>query len=354
MIGQGGLVEQARRIESLDTLRGFAALSVCWFHFTGNLLVGEGLLRGTGTYGWLGVQVFFVITGFVIPLALYREQYRPVHYKTYLLKRFARLYPPYLASIAVVLALLVAQKFYKGNLRIDIEGEALLLHLVFLNDFLGKPWLNTVYWTLAIEIQFYLLLGLIFPFVIARRQIVRWLTYSVLALPAFIDIGPVFIFPFIFLFLMGMLTLQYHLKVISLVEFFLGLGLFTVGCLGTLGLPAAIAGLFAVGAILGLKKGTRLLNAVGRVSYSLYLLHGSIGSLALYMSLTYLFGSSQLDKVGAVIFAVLVSLIVAYLGYYLIELPALKSSRLLRYAPVSEISQNQVVQNLQASARRRV
>src|SRR5262245_16881681 len=102
--------EEHQRIEGLDFLRGLASLAVCWFHLTHfhyNVpdRHGYALLRKTGAYGWLGVEVFFVISGFVIPSSLYRARYRIRDFFTYLARRIVRLDPPYLAAIAVMLAM---------------------------------------------------------------------------------------------------------------------------------------------------------------------------------------------------------------------------------------------------------
>lgn len=65
-------------LASLDVLRGTAALSVCLFHFTsGNraYLPSDDPVRTVGSFGWLGVEVFFTISGFVIPYSLDQRSY---------------------------------------------------------------------------------------------------------------------------------------------------------------------------------------------------------------------------------------------------------------------------------------
>jgi peptidoglycan/LPS O-acetylase OafA/YrhL len=81
------------RVEIVDPLRGLAALAVAWFHFTnGSGFVKTEWLRASGRYGWLGVEVFFVISGFVIPYSMYCGGYRPrQHFGRFLAKRIARL-----------------------------------------------------------------------------------------------------------------------------------------------------------------------------------------------------------------------------------------------------------------------
>src|SRR5260370_41397871 len=66
------------RVEIVDPLRGLAALAVAWFHFTnGSGFVKTEWLQASGEYGWLGVDVFFVISGFVIPHSMYCGGYQP-------------------------------------------------------------------------------------------------------------------------------------------------------------------------------------------------------------------------------------------------------------------------------------
>ena len=55
------------QIEIIGALRGLAALSVAWFHFTnGGDLLQSGWLKASGAYGWLGVELFFVVKVFLL------------------------------------------------------------------------------------------------------------------------------------------------------------------------------------------------------------------------------------------------------------------------------------------------
>src|SRR6476659_1629485 len=92
------------RVGTIDVLRGVAAVAVAWFHFTnGNQqFMSAGLIKSSGHYGWLGVEVFFVVSGFIIPYSLYRGGYRVrLHWRRFVAKRILRLDPPYIAAIVL-------------------------------------------------------------------------------------------------------------------------------------------------------------------------------------------------------------------------------------------------------------
>jgi peptidoglycan/LPS O-acetylase OafA/YrhL len=334
-------VEQGMgRVGSLDTLRGLSALAVCWFHFSGNRLVSSESIRESGAYGWLGVEIFFVVSGFVIPFTLQRSGYRLNNYKTFLLKRIARLYPPYLASVAVGFGLLVIYSLYKAQPRVAFNSDDLLLHLVFLNDFFGRPWLNSIYWSLAIELQFYCLIGLLFPSLFSEGLFRRYSGYALLVLPVIVLPGSIFLFHFGFLFLMGIVTLQYSSGLLRRFEYLVLLGVSSLGILVLLGGPALIAGLFTVASINFLKHGFAPLDSLGKVSYSFYLLHSSIGSLILFLMLRFVFNGGAVKQLIGLLVSVAATVGVAKIVYYLIELPAISCSAKIHYTERDPVVEN--------------
>ena len=84
----------------LNTLRALAALAVVLFHFlrTPNLIENQ-TIYGVAGFGALGVHVFFVISGIVIPLSLVKGQYSYRKFGRFMWKRALRIEPPYLISI---------------------------------------------------------------------------------------------------------------------------------------------------------------------------------------------------------------------------------------------------------------
>lgn len=155
-------------------MRGVAALYVVLFHaFFLYALVGPAGFHATNphllNYGWIGVDFFFVLSGFLLSLPLLS---RAPQIKTgrfwrgYLSKRWLRIAPPYYASLLVVLVMF-------GNVPYLVRGTRdVIQHAFYVHNFSSTYLLsiNPVYWTLAIEFQFYLILPLL-AFLFARR---RW------------------------------------------------------------------------------------------------------------------------------------------------------------------------------------
>ena len=176
------------RLESLDALRGIAALAVCWYHMThGGKLLGNGFAAHASSFGFLGVEVFFVISGFVIPFSMEKTNYHWRHFGSYIKKRLLRVHPPFLIASILAVLLNVISSFvpgYAGSIGKGYLSEALLslaTDSTYLSGVLGRPWILVVAWTLAIEVQFYLLAGIVFPLVAMCGPWMRVLVFPALA-----------------------------------------------------------------------------------------------------------------------------------------------------------------------------
>jgi peptidoglycan/LPS O-acetylase OafA/YrhL len=317
------------RIEPLDGLRGLAALAVAFFHFVWALAhAPAGAVKSVAFYGSLGVEVFFVISGLVIPYSLDRAGYRLSDYPVFILRRLARLDPPYLASIVVVILIWCGY-----NLKPGFGGPSpfadpvgLLLHLGYLNAFFGHQWVNAVYWTLAIEFQYYLGVGLLYPLLASSARGVRLALLCALGLLALTIPGHQFIFQHLPLFLVGIALFQYRAglasrrECVAVVTGVLALTSYT------LGLPSAVAGLVAVLCIQFARLRQGPLVFCGEISYSLYLVHFPVGVAA--MRLSQLLGLGWGLRVAA---AFASSLLAAWLLYRLVELPSHRLSRRFAY-----------------------
>jgi peptidoglycan/LPS O-acetylase OafA/YrhL len=88
-------------------MRAIAALSVALFHFTNHVNVDTPLIASEATrnsfvYGAQGVEMFYLISGFIIPYSFYYGKYQLSDYFSYLGKRLSRLLPPYFLTIFLI------------------------------------------------------------------------------------------------------------------------------------------------------------------------------------------------------------------------------------------------------------
>lgn len=137
-----------RRVTQLDGLRGIAALGVVAFHFLYLLPekfpeVGEAL--SPFIVGRQGVQLFFVISGFVIMMSI-----QGANLRQFAASRVSRLYPTYWAALMVTF--LIATLWLPGY---DVTLTDALANLTMLQKFAGIPDVDGTYWTLAVEVSFY-------------------------------------------------------------------------------------------------------------------------------------------------------------------------------------------------------
>ena len=317
-----------QRIGIINALRAFAALAVAWGHFVG----GQGKFLGpTGRYGYLGVDIFFVISGFVIPWSLYRSRYVLRDFPSFMLKRNIRLYPPYLASIAITI---LATNFILVPLfhvpRMTVTGRDLLLHFAYLNDIAHVPWINVVYWTLAIEFQWYLLIGLVLQLLVSAHKWLRFAAVTAMMLAYFTIYWDRLVFHYLPVFLIGVFVFQYRSELISRREM---LALIAVMVLSMARLSGWLVPMVAVPTGLLIAFSTlqsRRMDRVGDISYSLYLLHLPIGvSVIGLLSHWIPFSSYFLGLLDAI--GVAASMWAAWIMYQFLEKPSQEMSSAIKF-----------------------
>lgn len=148
-IGPAG---RTQRFRELDGLRGIAASAVVVYHLLGGYdgkFPDEPASQWTFHWGAYGVQLFFMISGFVILMSARRAQ-RPVDF---VISRVSRLYPAYWLAMAGTLLLAWGFGIYAAIHRPTV-GEA-LANLTMVQRWLLVENVDQVYWTLAVEMQFY-------------------------------------------------------------------------------------------------------------------------------------------------------------------------------------------------------
>ncbi len=162
-------------LRELDGMRGIAALLVFFHHlcsstiYTDNWSPGILALRRIFAYGTAGVDVFFVLSGFLITSLLIRDRESPAYYRDFYWKRGLRILPLYILCLIGVL------------LFIPHSGGYVLLSALFIANFANVFHVSTSgpFWSLAIEEQFYLL----WPTVVRRRSVSQ-LSHWALAIAA--------------------------------------------------------------------------------------------------------------------------------------------------------------------------
>jgi len=329
------LAGERARIELIEPLRGLAALAVAWYHLTvrGNILPEGSWIRATGEFGWLGVEVFFVISGFIIPYSLWRGHFRiRKDLGIFLAKRIIRLDPPYLVAIVLLILLGSASAFIPGYAKSSptITVPQVLCHLGYLNAFLGYEWLSPVFWTLAIEFQYYVLVALAFPLFASRIGTHRLVALALLTLSGVLLDQGQFVFRYGGLFSLGIVTFQKHLGLWS-VRQYLGLlvtiSFFTILTLGLLNGVVGTATALLI-AFYNIRR-NRTLALLGAMSYSLYLMHWPIGMLVIHS--TAQFATSDESRVAILGAALAASFLSSYLLFRLIERPVQRWSSSIRY-----------------------
>lgn len=328
-----------QRLETVDSLRGIAALAVCWFHLTAAAapdVVKPGLLRASGTYGDLGVQVFFVISGFIIPYALLRGGYALRDYGRFVARRMLRLEPAYAAAIIATLLLdwvsSLVPGFRGAPFHLDLAQVA--AHLTYTAAIAGYPWINAIFWTLAIEFQFYLLLGLLFPLLVSRRRAVPLIVLGALSAAAFALPQPQFAIHFMPLFVLGMATFLYRCERLDARVYVAVLCAASIAAASALSLPQAIAGALTAVTIAWIPLRSRVLLYFGSISYSLYLLHTQVAGRVLNLSLR--LHLPEWATIGVVIAGVAAAIAAAHLFHRVIEVRWHARAARIRYRGAAE------------------
>ncbi|MEV7965925.1 acyltransferase [Sphaerisporangium sp. NPDC088356] len=173
---------QGGRQSWLDALRGIAALIVVFEHSLDALLPEiRGSISPWFDFGQYGVLVFFLVSGYVIPVSLERRG----SVRGFWITRFFRLYP--LWALAAAIGTVFAVIGVYSTLPARTSGQpwsATLAHLTMLQDLLQVPSVVNVFWTLSYEMAFYLLVTAMFVFGVHRASAGTSLTLAVCALVA--------------------------------------------------------------------------------------------------------------------------------------------------------------------------
>lgn len=158
---------RSARYELLDPLRGIAILAVMLLHFcergrhSGDSIVHDNIWPVI-QHGYLGVQLFFVISGYCITAALYGSVKKPASLQHFMTRRLRRIFPPYWASILLVIVLgfvTIAVLKTPRETVFPLKPFDWFCNLLLIQGPLHAKDANLVYWSLSIEIQFYVVMA---------------------------------------------------------------------------------------------------------------------------------------------------------------------------------------------------
>ncbi len=331
------MASKSDQVSVINTLRAIAALMVCIFHFSwhrdkfGMLYDEDNIIRYLGWQGHIGVYVFFVISGFVIPLSMWHGRYRPVNFFRFVAKRMARLHPPFVATL-LIMAIMAVCFAIKDREALVIDWSRIFHNFFLTAKFFDKQWYQDVYWTLAIEFQYYLLIGLLFPLFILKRMWISVLLFIPFILSAHLfdhNTGKHVIFYHAPVFAMGIALFLHYVKKINDLVLVLIIAACMVDIRYEISPEVALACSLTAFAIAAIKIQSKNFDFLGKISYSLYLIHGLTGGQFLYFTSKY--ATSFWTQTLLLIAALSLSVFFSWIFYRVVEEPSIRWSQKIKY-----------------------
>lgn len=311
------------KIVILDIARGVCAFIVALYHFLhfgspqGTLFdLTDPFLKVIGPFMPGIVCVFFLISGYVLFLHLERNNYQLKNYGQFLLKRVIRLQLPLIACVGLILAINTAFQLYNG-VPIDFSWTQFLANISLTANFVGEEWYNPIFWTLGIELQFYVFIGLTFllirkfpfPWLLGLGTLAFCLNYNFDTRGTLVEFGSYFT--------IGIAMYLFHQKKLTLIHILI------LSIIGTIDFEMNQAPFYYMSSVLFIpiilfvNKRSKVLEFSGEISFSFYLIHGAIGGKFLYFTARH---ADQLwQKIALLSFALILSYFAAYVFYLLIE-----------------------------------
>ena len=162
----------AQRVKELDALRGIAALAVILFHFT--------LGRPEAQYGFklgiTGVDLFFMISGFVIFMSIQKTNSS----LEFLINRFTRLYPTYWTCVTITALLQTFIFLYNFGNQTSLSIVKYLANLTMFQHYFKINDIDGSYWTMIIELLFYLLIAMLISLKLTKHIVPIFLSLLVI------------------------------------------------------------------------------------------------------------------------------------------------------------------------------
>lgn len=159
----------SKHLPVLDGVRGLAILMVLLFHFVGNAHPTDPIERvivRVTNYGSYGVELFFVLSGFLITGILYDSAHKQHYFRNFYIRRVLRIFPLYYGALILVFFAAPLIPIFQGPTLDYLSDRQAWAWLYGINIYIAKEgdwafsYLNH-FWSLAIEEHFYILWPLI-------------------------------------------------------------------------------------------------------------------------------------------------------------------------------------------------
>jgi peptidoglycan/LPS O-acetylase OafA/YrhL len=297
--------QSSGRLLELDALRGIAAFSVVIYHFTTYYSKVSGhkqALIFPFPYGMYGVEIFFIISGFVILMTLNRTKKG----LDFIVNRFSRLYPTYWCCVLLtVITTLIYSPIANTNIVQSVLGN-----LTMVQYFFGIKDIDGSYWTLGLEMAFYAIMFTLYKTKLLKylEQIsVGWLFLSAIGavllrlslipinskLFTFLLLGTTDTSPYANIFIIGMMFYLIHTKGFSKRRIGIIFACLLVYKINHTLAPTLFLTSFLVVFYQSIQGKLDILKSrpfifLGTISYPLYLIHQNIGFI----------GIEKLEKAG--------------------------------------------------------
>lgn len=321
---------QSQKLASIQALRGIAAFMVCFFHLAGHsdgsrtLLQAEDPIKQLSSFGPTGVFVFFVISGFVIPLSMDRSKFDLSKAALFFKKRLWRLHPPYLITLALTIGIGIYNNS-TGMTQLDLSITNIISHFFYVTHIFHLEWLNPIFWTLATEIQYYIILVILFTWINSNQLWKRATVVALLLFSTWLWPDDRFITYYISPFIIGFSCYYFLIKKHSLIECAIYALAASFIIFQFVGLHWLIASLAAAAFILYISNVHPSLSFLGNISYSLYLTHPMIGGLVIFILMP--FSNGLLMDYIILLFGLAASIAFSWVFYRLVEVPSMKKAQ---------------------------
>jgi peptidoglycan/LPS O-acetylase OafA/YrhL len=390
------------RIPEWDGIRGLAILLVVFYHYIygavpDNTGGATGIIRAAFSLTWSGVDLFFVLSGFLIGGILMNQYGAGNYFKTFYIRRACRIIPLYFAWLILFLILAwviappnssdwLATVFNREIPHFPRWGYFLFLQNLFTGKtgLFGSPWLSPT-WSLAVEEQFYLLLPLLLWFTRPSKRfpVLIFLIALVPALRTYLFLFHSSVYVYVLLpcradaLLLGVLCaylireprhfekLQRHRWLLATVFIILGLGIggltsyvhgrdsfsFTSFEMVTFGftwiamfyacllLIVAVTPTWAIAALFR----TRLLRHFGLIAYGMFLMHMVVNSMAHGALLGKSCEIGSFSDAAVTALAFVVTWLLALLSWKFFEQPIIRWGHSFSYASKKKVTSTETV-----------